>query len=194
MRLEDVSSQLDQANTQQDEAAKTVVAANFFESPTDQFKEFSKDLVPKMEDAFRFDFATPVVADTIRESSQDASAIKPGVENLNYVERAWKAAQDQWNKRRPDAPMNQLDQLRFKQLMQPDSLTEEETFNLVDLQEQEANDFDTPNYGLEGFWENLPATLAGEVSNLQGIFERNKSLFVKSVGYGTSIGLFADLS
>ncbi len=191
MRLEDVSEKAALATTPPDEAAKNVVAAQFFETPSDQFKNMSKDLMPKFEEATRFDFATPVVASVMRESEQDASAIKPALENLNYVERIWGSMAAQWKKRRPDAPMNQLNQLRFKKLMQPDSLTEDETFSLIDLEEQEASDFGTPDYGIQDFFEKIPSQIAGEISNISGIISRNQKVFSHGMTSGLTIGTLA---
>lgn len=189
MRLEDVSQQTALATTPPEEAVKNINNSQAFNISPDKYKESAKELDPEISKMLDVNFATPFVAEQIKTSEQHASALKPVVENLNYVERIWGHAQEQWKKRGQGGPVRELTDLQWKMLDKPDTMTEDEMLRLGELNVDQEGDFGAKNYGITGFWESLPGDIAGEISNLSGIAKRNKEVFALSAATGVGLGL-----
>ncbi len=149
------------ATTPPDEAAKNIENASIFDIEPAAYKGLKDELNAKAEEWKLPSYAPEVVQQFMGQSEDHASLMMPDMENVDYLARQgrkiWQAMTGEVTNDR------KLNELRYKESKDPNSLTEDEKLKILLLNE-EREELRKNNYGIDGPIESLPAKVAGALS------------------------------
>lgn len=169
------------------EAADNLNEAQALDVDPIVYPQYKSQLKPDLE-ALKQSEPTPQVKSYMSRSPSNASLAQPDTDKLSTMERYFYSIKDAIGIR--NTTQQKLAEINLRKMFKPESITEDDELEIFKLNE----DFKRlPNYGLEGFWENLPAGVAGVVTDTVKGFERNKELIGGSTAIGAAYGFGSSL-
>lgn len=184
------SEQVFQTTTSsQEEAAQNIDKANLLGLNVDIYKEYNSVLDAEVERTKAPPKSTPLLDSYIDNSPEKAALVKPEIDKLSYMERQWKLLGDRVFDRPTET--RRASELGRKKMFNDGVLDDDQELELMGLQEKAEN---VSDFGIDGFWEKLPAEVAGAVVDMGRGIKENIGVVGTAVGTGAFIGAGAGLA
>lgn len=174
------------STTPPEQAVKNLERAKLFDVPPETYAELSSDLDPEAEVYENVPSKPePEVDRFIAGSEQKASAIKPDIDKLNYIEKYAKFTSKEIERGRIVRERNDLYRKMFTDSELANDPNWKEKIELLNFEEQ---DLGIEELGIDGIAESSPALIAsGLVDYARGIW-KNKELIAAGTATGAGIG------